>query len=137
MNILLNLNNLAYLLQDEIKKYKELNIQCSNLRDDYKAKYRSKNCPLYLAKNPDLSLTPLVWRYSSMVKGSKGRRPVGCEFWDIVAKLSTADITNFNDFEYQRLVLNYQISTTAYNIRRLNILNSGMGDWSTNIRKNN
>jgi hypothetical protein len=68
------------------EQYELLRRESLDLRDEFKAEYPASVCPVFLGRNPDKSLTPLFWRYSSIIKGKKGLRPQVSDFWALISQ---------------------------------------------------
>ncbi len=115
-------------------KYETLRQESVDLRDEFKAEYPAKVCPVFLGRNPDKSLTPLFWRYSSTVKGKKGLRPKVDDFWALISKMNESDRVKLADFEVNRMRINYQLSVVAYKISRLKQFIGDLNNWENNIR---
>lgn len=115
-------------------KYEALRQESVDLRDEFKAEYPAKVCPVFLGRNPDKSLTPLFWRYSSTVKGKKGLRPKVDDFWALISKMNESDRVKLADFEVNRMRINYQLSVVAYKISRLKQFIGDLNNWENNIR---
>lgn len=115
-------------------KYETLRQESVDLRDEFKAEYPAKVCPVFLGRNPDKSLTPLFWRYSSTVRGKKGLRPKVDDFWALISKMNESDRVKLADFEVNRMRINYQLSVVAYKISRLKQFIGDLNNWENNIR---
>jgi hypothetical protein len=105
-----------------------------DLRDEFKAHYPAKVCPVFLSRNPDKSLTPLFWRYSSTIKGKKGLRPKARDFWSLISKMNESDRARLAEFEANRMRINYQLSMVAYSVPRLTQFIEDLSNWETNMR---
>ncbi len=116
-------------------KYEALRQESVDLRDEFKAEYPAKVCPVFLGRNPDKSLTPLFWRYSSTVKGKKGLRPKVDDFWALISKMNESDKARLTEFEANRMRINYQLSVVAYSIPRLKQFIGDLNNWENNIRR--
>ena len=130
----LNLNDLKNEAASAQARYATLRQESLDLRDEFKAHYPAKVCPMFLGRNPDKSLTPLFWRYSSTIKGKKGLRPKARDFWALISKMNESDRVRLAAFEVNRMRINYQLSVVAYKIPRLTQLIKDLSSWETNMR---
>jgi hypothetical protein len=89
---------------------------------------------VFLGRNPDKSLTPLFWRYSSTTKGKKGLRPQVSDFWALISQMNEPDRVRLAEFEINRMRINYQLSIVAYSILRLKQLIDDLSEWENNVR---
>jgi hypothetical protein len=115
-------------------KYNTLRQESLDLRDEFKAEYPASKCPVFLGRNPDKSLTPLFWRYSSTVRGRKGLRPKVDDFWALIREMNKSEFVRLSEFEINRIRINYQLSITAYQISRLKQTIDDLSCWEKNIR---
>ena len=130
----LNLNNLKNEATSAQARYATLRQESLDLRDEFKAHYPAKVCPVFLSRNPDKSLTPLFWRYSSTIKGKKGLRPKVVDFWALISKMNEPDRVRLAEFEVNRMRINYQLSVVAYSVPRLTQFIKDLSNWETNMR---
>lgn len=131
----LDLNELKTELKKTIGKYEVLRQESVDLRDEFKALYPANVCPVFLGRNPDKSLTPLFWRYSSTIKGKKGLRPKVADFWALISEMNESDKVRLAEFEINRIQINYQLSVAAYNITRLKQFIEDLSNWESNVRR--
>ncbi len=130
----LNLKALKNEAKSAQARYATLRQESLDLRDEFKAHYPAKVCPVFLSRNPDKSLTPLFWRYSSTIKGKKGLRPKVRDFWALISKMNESDKVRLAEFEANRMRINYQLSVVAYTLPRLTQLIEDLSRWETNMR---
>lgn len=130
----LELNELKRDLEQEQEIYELLRQESVDLRDEFKALFPARVCPVFLSRNPDKSLTPLFWRYSSSHKGKKGLRPKVDDFWALISRMSESDKNKLAEFELNKIRLNYQIGMSAYKNLKLLQAIEGLGSWENNIR---
>lgn len=130
----LDLNELKVNLEKTQEQYEVLRQESLDLRDEFKADYPAKECPVFLGRNPDKSLTPLFWRYSSTIKGKKSLRPKVDDFWSLIGKMNESDRIRLSEFEVNRIRINYQLSTLAYTVTRIKQLIDDLSVWEKNIR---
>ncbi|CAC9641305.1 hypothetical protein [bacterium endosymbiont of Bathymodiolus sp. 5 South] len=116
------------------EQYELLRRESLDLRDEFKAEYPASVCPVFLGRNPDKSLTPLFWRYSSTIKGKKGLRPQVSDFWALISQMNEPDRVRLAEFEINRMRINYQLSIVAYSILRLKQLIDDLSEWENNVR---
>jgi len=130
----LDLNKLTNELKQAQQQYQISRQESLDLRDEFKAHYPAKLCPVFLSRNPDKSLTPLFWRYSSTIKGKKGLRPKAKDFWALISKMSESDRLRLSEFEANRMRINYQLSVVAYKLLRLEQFIADLSCWENNMR---
>lgn len=130
----LNLKDLKNEAKSAQAQYATLRQESLDLRDEFKAHYPAKVCPVFLSRNPDKSLTPLFWRYSSTIKGRKGLRPKVRDFWALISKMNEPDRVRLAEFEANRMRINYQLSVVAYRVPRLTQFIKDLSNWETNMR---
>lgn len=130
----LNLKDLKNEAKSAQAQYATLRQESLDLRDEFKAHYPAKVCPVFLSRNPDKSLTPLFWRYSSTIKGKKGLRPKVSDFWALISKMNEPDRVRLAEFEANRMRINYQLSVVAYRVPRLTQFIKDLSNWETNMR---
>ncbi len=135
MELELDLKKLRTEAESAQLKYEALRQESLDLRDEFKAEYPARSCPVFLGRNSDKSLTPLFWRYSSTVRGKKGLRPKVDDFWALISKMNEPDRVRLAEFEANRMRINYQLSVVAYNILRLKQLIDDLQNWENNIRR--
>lgn len=116
------------------EQYELLRRESLGLRDEVKTEYPASGCPVFLGRNPDKSLTPLFWRYSSIIKGKKGLRPQVSDFWALISQMNEPDRVRLAEFEINRMRINYQLSIVAYSILRLKQLIDDLSEWENNVR---
>lgn len=116
--------------------YKLINEECLLLRKKFKLSHPPRCCPVYLARSPDRSHTPLVWRYSSTLRGRKGMRPKVEDFWSVIQKLNESDKQSLIEFEYERFSLNYKLAMIVYQIGRLQQFISDYETWTIHLKQN-
>lgn len=130
----LDLNELNNELKQAQQQYQTLRQETLDLRDAFKAQYPARVCPVFLSRNPDKSLTPLFWRYSSTIKGKRGLRPKAKDFWALINTMGESDRLKLSEFEANRMRINYQLSVVAYQIPRLSQFIVDLSDWENNMR---
>lgn len=131
----LNLKDLKNKATTAQAQYATLRQESLDLRDEFKAHYPAQMCPVFLSRNPDKSLTPLFWRYSSTIKGKKGLRPKVSDFWTLISNMNASDRLRLAEFEISRMRINYQLSVVAYKVSRLTQLIEDLSSWETNMRR--